>query len=444
MSKSLKILLLVFFLIQLLVSASFELAHDEAYYWLYSKNLAWGYFDHPPMVGLTIRLFSFLPHQEWAVRVGFILQQILSIIILLKILPERYHLRATFLFLAFPLASFSGFFALPDMPLLFTTALYCWMLKRYLEEDSLLNAVGLGLIIPMLLYSKYHGILLIFFTLLSLPKLLTRKSFYLITLLSILCFLPHVWWQYLHDFSTLRYHFLERPTSSFSLKRLLEYVGLQIVLAGVFIGPMVWWSVIKHKNSSDFDKAMKWISVGIVVFFMLSTISKKFEANWTIFAAIPIIYLAAQSELLNQRWTHALLVISLGLVIVLRLLLVLPAGTLSIKRLKEFKGWKTWSQELQLRCEGRKLVANTYQIASKLSYYLNQEVPALNYHSRKNQFDYWKFQQSFLDAPVCYITDKQEFQGEALITPEGKQLKVVPVLTAKELWDLKDEQAAPQ
>ena len=35
---------------------------DEAYYWLYAQHLQWGYFDHPPLVALSIRLGETLGH----------------------------------------------------------------------------------------------------------------------------------------------------------------------------------------------------------------------------------------------------------------------------------------------------------------------------------------------------------------------------------------------
>src|SRR6202048_4198286 len=40
-----------------LVAAAFTpITFDEAYYWMWSKHLAGGYYDHPPMVALVIRL----------------------------------------------------------------------------------------------------------------------------------------------------------------------------------------------------------------------------------------------------------------------------------------------------------------------------------------------------------------------------------------------------
>src|ERR1700758_5646182 len=46
---------LVLLVLRLLVAAWTPLTFDEAYYWAWSKHLAGGYYDHPPMVALLIR-----------------------------------------------------------------------------------------------------------------------------------------------------------------------------------------------------------------------------------------------------------------------------------------------------------------------------------------------------------------------------------------------------
>lgn len=435
MTKTLRLSLLLVFIFQILMALGFELAHDEAYYWLYSKHLDWGYFDHPPFVGVIIKLFSFLPHSELAVRIGFIVLQFLSLQLLFSLTSNA--LIVSLLFFSFPLASFTGLLALPDIPLLFMTACYCFQLKKYLEKDSIKNSLLLGLIIALLFYAKYHGVLLVFFTMLAIPKLLLRKSFYLVAASALAAFFPHMLWQYQHDFSTLRYHFIERPSSSFSLKRSLEFVGLQIVLAGVLAGPLVWWEVVKNKSGNAFDRAMKFITIGTVLFFLFSSFSKRVEANWTIFIAIPLIYLAASGLVWQKKWARTLLYVSFAIVMGARLLVVLPVEMTGIKRLKEFHGWKQWAQEVQKICGPEALLANSYQVASKLSYYLNQEIGALNYHSRKNQFDYWRFDKNLPSKEVCYVTDKSEFQGELIKTPEGKTLRIVKNQSIESLLKLK-------
>src|ERR1700733_7217747 len=43
-------------LLRLVRAAYTPLTFDEAYYWTWSKHLAFGYYDHPPMVAFVIRL----------------------------------------------------------------------------------------------------------------------------------------------------------------------------------------------------------------------------------------------------------------------------------------------------------------------------------------------------------------------------------------------------
>src|SRR3981189_3984024 len=42
--------------LRLAAAAWTPLTFDEAYYWMWSKHLAGGYYDHPPMVAVVIRL----------------------------------------------------------------------------------------------------------------------------------------------------------------------------------------------------------------------------------------------------------------------------------------------------------------------------------------------------------------------------------------------------
>src|SRR6201996_7009384 len=47
-------------LLRLVAAAVTPLTFDEAYYWTWSKHLAGGYYDHPPMVAIVIRLGTLL------------------------------------------------------------------------------------------------------------------------------------------------------------------------------------------------------------------------------------------------------------------------------------------------------------------------------------------------------------------------------------------------
>ena len=61
-------------LLRLCVAAVTPLTFDEAYYWLWSKHLAGGYYDHPPMVAVVIRLGTLIAGDtEFGVRLVSVL-----------------------------------------------------------------------------------------------------------------------------------------------------------------------------------------------------------------------------------------------------------------------------------------------------------------------------------------------------------------------------------
>ena len=62
------IFLLLFFVINVLQGRFTALFEDEAYYWVWSKNLAFGYFDHPPMVALWVKLGELVFNGELGLR----------------------------------------------------------------------------------------------------------------------------------------------------------------------------------------------------------------------------------------------------------------------------------------------------------------------------------------------------------------------------------------
>src|SRR5512133_3938742 len=68
--------LIVWGIINIVQARFTPLNNDEAYYWMYSKYLAWGYFDHPPMIALMIKIgYSFI-HNELGLRLITVLSQL--------------------------------------------------------------------------------------------------------------------------------------------------------------------------------------------------------------------------------------------------------------------------------------------------------------------------------------------------------------------------------
>ena len=117
--------LALWWVLNLLQAGLCELANDEAYYHMFAQDLAWGYFDHPPMTPLLVWLGSFLGG-ELGVRFFFTLLQPIYIYVLWRIIrPKEATRRDAGLFLlitaAMPILQLYGFIAVPDGPLMFFT-----------------------------------------------------------------------------------------------------------------------------------------------------------------------------------------------------------------------------------------------------------------------------------------------------------------------------------
>ena len=68
------LIILALVALRLVAAAYTPITFDEAYYWMWSKHLAGGYYDHPPMVAVVIRLGTLIAGDtEFGVRLVSIL-----------------------------------------------------------------------------------------------------------------------------------------------------------------------------------------------------------------------------------------------------------------------------------------------------------------------------------------------------------------------------------
>src|SRR5690606_30457120 len=191
-----------------IVQATFVEVHaDEAYYWVYSQFLDWGYFDHPPMVALFIKIGDALFPSTLGLRLLTVITSTLSVYLLWKIVSRYAHNVRLFILLFSSVVLFHvyGFITTPDVPLFFFTVLFLYIYQRYVEADKFKWAFLLALVIAGMLYSKYHGILILFFTIISNFKLLKRPTFWFVVVISIIAFVPHIWWQIQNNYPSFYY-----------------------------------------------------------------------------------------------------------------------------------------------------------------------------------------------------------------------------------------------
>ena len=384
-----------------------ELLDDEAYYWVYSKFLDWGYFDHPPMVAVLIKIGYLIFHNELGVRLLFLLLNFLSLIVIEKLIDKKNSFLFYVIILSIAVLQLSGFVAVPDTPLIFFTALFFLCYRRFLEGTNLFYAFLLGLVTAALLYSKYHAVLIIFFVLVSNIKLLSRYQTYFGGLIALLFFAPHLWWQYQHDWVSFRYHLFESNVNPYRFSFTVQYIGGQILLAGPIAGIILLPAAFLYRTKNVFERGLKFTLFGIYVFFLLSSFRGKVEANWTSPAIVPLIilshnFLAERAQW--QRWLLRQLPITMALVLIARIIVIVDI--VPVKEIKQkYHGWQNWPQVMKEKTGGLPVVfGNSYQRASKYWFYSGQTTYSLNsYRERRNNYNFWPIEDSILGKPAFLL-----------------------------------------
>ena len=123
-----------------MVAAAVPLVPDEAYYWVWSRALAPGYPDHPPMVAIWIRIGTALVGDSaLGVRLLGPLAVAIASLLLVdaadRLLPgRRAGLRAAALLNATLLFGVGGVLMTPDAPLLTFWTACLWALARLLDS----------------------------------------------------------------------------------------------------------------------------------------------------------------------------------------------------------------------------------------------------------------------------------------------------------------------
>src|SRR3954462_5260844 len=155
------LMILALVALRLIAAAFTPITFDEAYYWMWSKSLAGGYYDHPPMVAYVIRAGTMIAGDtELGVR----------LVSILLALPMSYavYRSAAILFGGVRIAATSAILlnvtlmaavgtliVTPDAPLLVASSLVLFFLSKVLETGRGAWWLAVGAAVGAALLSKY-------------------------------------------------------------------------------------------------------------------------------------------------------------------------------------------------------------------------------------------------------------------------------------------------
>lgn len=317
-----------------------------------------------------------------------------------------------------------GFLALPDAPSVFFSVLFFICYNRLIQHQNLSNSILMALCIAGMLYSKYHGLLLIGFTLLSNVKFLKSKYFYLTFLFSLTLLSPHIYWQFTHSFVAIKFQLVERTQSVYKISYFLSFFLQPIVLFGL-AGPVLFYRLIKYRIANDYERTLYFNVVGVLFFFLIFSFFRRIEANWTniiIGPLIILIYKSLESDFnsvkIYFRWlflpTYILYIAGLAYFIVDYL-------PWEWSRSSEFHNQKLWADQIAKATQNKPVVFfNSYQLAAKYEFYSGNPALSLNdYRFRNNQYNFWPIEDSLLGKDVYIIPNWHERSFDSIETVRG-------------------------
>ena len=389
-----KVLLLCWWIVNLLQATFTELANDEAYYWIYARELDWGYFDHPPMTALLVWLGDIIGG-ELGVRLFFTPLQPLYLYIMWKLVrPQEPSTKDALLFFvisaALPIMQLYGFIAVPDAPLMMFSALFLLCLKRFCERDSVWNTLLLGLSMALLAYSKYHGALVVLFSIAANPRLLKNPKLYLSGVVTLLLFAPHLFWQSQHDWASFKYHLSDR-NNVFRWNYVTEFLLNLVAVFNPLFFPLYLkgWGKDGKTVVAPIRRALYTLTAGFVIFFTLSSLRGYVQPQWVIvitFGLIMILFGYVREQPALRRYVIRAGWITIILAALVRIEMIFnPIGL----KFEIFDNRESYGEIAKI-ADGRPVIfGGNYAIAAKYIFYTRQPAysqPSINYRTSQWQY----------------------------------------------------------
>ena len=408
----------IWFVINLLQGIFTEIQEDEAYYALYGEHLAWGYYDHPPMVGLMTFLSSLFFSGTLGVRFFTIVASCLSLWVMWEIADQVRNdsmKKSPLLFLVLSCSivmyNIYGFVTTPDASLILFSALFLLVYQRYLENKSWKNALLMGLFMALMIYSKYHAFLFLGLIVLSNLKLLKDGKFWVACFLALALLTPHILWQVNNGFPSFKYHLVGR-NEAFRWSYFFEYLPNQLLIFNPFTFGAVVYVLIKDRNRvrippaplkrgiGVFERGLKFILIGFFFFFWLMAFRGHVEPHWTIVCVIPIVVLLYRKALVDdklRKYIKFFILPSLLLVLAFRILLLTPLADRF-----GYHGKEPYYKAIEQVAGDRPVVIRgSFQQPALYHYFSGKESSTLQcYYDRMTQYDLWQFDKDWIGKPV--------------------------------------------
>lgn len=335
-----------------------ELGPDEAQYWLWSQQLAWGYSSKPPMIAWLIGLTThFGGDGEAWIRLSSPVLHAGTALALMALAQRLYGaaagLWAVLIYSLMPGVQLSAGLISTDAPLLFFWSLGLWFYLNLRERGRISDAIGLGVALGLAALSKYAalyfllGIVLDVIRHRSVRRTVEGRSWVAMLLAFAIVIAPNLIWNAHHGFAALAH---TADNANWGAKQLFNF-GEAVSFAGEQFGvfgpvPFVLLLIALLTRARPEHRWLKGFIWPALVLVLLQAFISRAHANWAgvAYAAAPVL---VAGLIVERRW-RTLPVLGLGVQAVMGIALIMcvlsPSFADTIGAGKSFKRARGWAQ----------------------------------------------------------------------------------------------------
>ena len=276
-----------------------DLFVDEAQYWFWGQEMAWGYYSKPPLIGWIIRLFTEIGSDStfW-IRLPLPLFHGATAVTLMlvgrRLFDPAIGALAGLAYVTLPAVALGSLLVSTDTPMLFCFALAMLAWLHLTEDRSALWAVTLGAAIGTGLLAKYA---MIYFPLtaalaaLAIPRArISGRNALIAAAVALAVIAPNLAWNAANGFSTIRHTGDNVDFEGFQLRPwdLAEFIAGQFAIAG----PVIFTAWIVALGRLGADWRLKWLAfLSAPVFAIVSfqALQSGANANWAAAAHLSVV-----------------------------------------------------------------------------------------------------------------------------------------------------------
>ena len=420
------------------------LGDDEAHYWMWSKNLDWSYFDHPPMVAWIIALLTWIGgDHEFFVRAGAVFLFLITSFSVYFLAAGLKNEKTGFYSVVFlnvsPVFSFLGsVLMVPDGPLGAAWVLFLLFFYKAIQRPGFSRywvltgiALGIGAL------SKYNAILLpisaFLYLLLSNPKRfwLLRKEPYLALGIGFIFSLPVIYWNARHQWASFAFQLNHGvgEDSSFSPRLFFQILGAQIGYISPILFFLAWIALILSGIRGIRHQDQRYLflfcfSAPTLLLFNGVGAFHKILPHWpalgfvTLFIALAIWIVEDRPKIKVWVISAAALGLTLTLLVPLHTLFTLlpyfNGFTARVDPTNDLYGWpeaarKVKSLQAQMKSgEGPVFIySNKFLISDQIGFYTGQSRGIYCFNEDRSQFDFWGDPESLKGQNAIFVTDNR-------------------------------------